>query len=221
MPQGLSLTVGVLKRVHFSRLATPWTGWRGAELSPPPLAPCSLSSTSVQACSLLALPFPICYRRFWPAWILSALSRRPLVQEISPTCNVECSTSDVCSSRVRRRDQQGGIKKKKKKGVCGEGEHLACYLCPKSSKSLQESNTQLWLLTSRVPQAKLEGRTLLESLAAWEHQPRDPEISSIHSACLQLGQFILGWCNCAAKHTWTLTATPPNEEPSGYHCSQV
>lgn len=30
---------------------------------------------------------------------------------------MECSTSDVCSSRVRRRDQQGGMKKKKKKKV--------------------------------------------------------------------------------------------------------
>lgn len=38
----------------------------GEELPPPPLAPRSLRSTSVQACSLLALSLPICYRHFWP-----------------------------------------------------------------------------------------------------------------------------------------------------------
>lgn len=73
---------------------------------------------------------------------------------------------------MRRRDQQGGTKKKKK-GVCGEGEHLACYLYPKSSKSLQESNTQLWLLTSCAPQAELGGGIISGSLAVFEHQPRD------------------------------------------------
>lgn len=57
----------------------------------------------------------------------------------------------------------------------------------KERLSLQESITQLWFLTSCVPQAKLEGGITLESLADWEHQSRDPEISSVHSPCLWLG----------------------------------
>ena len=104
----------------------------GGELSPPPLTPRSLSSTSVQACSLLALSFPICYRHFWPDWILSALSRRPLVQEISPTYNMQRSRNGVCSGGVRRRDQQGGRRGGK---VCvGRGKHLTCYLYKKRPK---------------------------------------------------------------------------------------
>lgn len=145
------------KKGLFLLIGHPLKGLGGGELSPPPLTPRSRYSTSVQACSLLALAFPICYRHFWPDWILSAFSRRPLVQEISPTCNKQRRRNGVCSGGVRRRDQ---VRRGGKKVCVGKGNISPVIFISKEVNSLQGSNVQLQLLTFCAPQAKREGGIL-------------------------------------------------------------
>lgn len=98
----------------------------------------------------------------------------------------------MCKQRGEREGSAGRNEKKNPKNKrCmwggGTSHLLTSEKQDKERLSLQESITQLWFLTSCVPQAKLEGGITLESLAAWEHQSRDPEISSVHSPCLWLG----------------------------------
>lgn len=171
MPRGLSLTVGVLKRVRSSWLASLRHGWgesSGGARSPPPPAPRSLSSTSVQACSLLALSFPICYRHFWPGWVLSALSRRPLVQEISPT---HSAAEMVCVQQ--RGEKKGSARGRRKACVCGGGNISPDILIGEKVYLLQENNAQLWLLTCSVARQNEGG--ILEGLAA---------VSVLHAGCI-------------------------------------
>lgn len=71
----------------------------------------------------------------------------------------------------RRGEKKGSARrgKTKKKGVWGEGEHLAAVIfIRKEVNSLQESNTQRWLLTFSVPQAKREGG-IVQGFAACKH----------------------------------------------------
>lgn len=88
----------------------------------------------------------------------------------------------------------------------GGGTSRLLSLSEKKLSSLQESNTQLWLLTFCFPQTKCEGG-ILQRLAACKHQFRDRGLLGPYSLSL-VGIVYSGMLQLCSKTTHMNTHTP-------------